>query len=219
MSENILQEYKEYYAVRAEKYADNPNYRNSYEAEKNLSNAMQSCSTLEEFKDKIGNLNELCATALVKDVSLMEQAHFKKHQETVRVKASEQILEKIDACKDVLEVSSMVVEVENANSIKISMDESHREFQSDWDQIDDITIYENAVVPDKYKQKMMETAQETKKSIITGIERLEKNNHEWQADWKIIPNINTEHRHRRLIPYSDKHIQEQLAKYKSITNR
>ncbi len=216
---DILEEYKAYYSVRAEKYQDNSMYENSFLAEKNLSDAMQSCNTLEEFKDKIGNLNELCAMALIKDESLIEKAFFDKHNETVRIKASEEILEKADSCKDVLELSSMVVEVENANSIKISMDESHREFQSDWDQVDDITIYENAIVPDKYKNDMMSSAQESRDSIIKGIESLEQNNNDWQAGWRINPDANLEHRHKRLIPYSELHIQEQLAKYKSIINR
>ena len=219
MSDNFLQEYKDYYAVRARKYEDNPNYQNSYEAEKKLSDAMQSCNTLEEFKDKIGNLNELCAIALVKDESLMEKAHFKKHQETVRVKASERILEKVDEYTEVFELISMISEVTNKNSIEISMDESHREFMGDWNLLDTITIYENAEVPNKYKNSMQKTVQETKASIIKGVEGLEKNNHEWQSDWKIIPEINMEERHKRLIPYSDENILEQLSKYKSIINR
>jgi len=145
---DFLQEYKDYYSVRAEKYAENPNYQNTYNAEKALSDAMQSCAVLEEFRDKIGNLNELCGVALIKDEYLMENAHFTKHKETVRVKASEQVLQKTDSITEIMELMSAVTEIENANSIKISMDESHREFQSDWDQLDEITIYENAVVPD-----------------------------------------------------------------------
>ena len=99
------------------------------------------------------------------------------------------------------------------------MDESHRDFQSNWDQVDDITIYENAIVPDKYKNDMMSSAQESRDSIIKGIESLEQNNNDWQAGWRINPDANLEHRHKRLIPYSELHIQEQLAKYKSIINR
>lgn len=38
---DLLQEYKDYYRVRADRYAKNNNYKNSYEAEKNLSEAMQ----------------------------------------------------------------------------------------------------------------------------------------------------------------------------------
>lgn len=219
MSENFLQEYKDYYAVRAKKYEGNPKYQNSYRAEKNMSDAMQSCSTLEEFKDKIGNMNELCAVALVKDDSLMEKTHFSKHQEIVRIKASERILEKVDEFTEVMELISTVTEITNKNSIEISMDESHRELSSDWYLLDKTTIFENAEVPNKYKDYMQKVVQSTKNSIIEGIEFLEKNNHEWQADWKIIPELNMEFRHKRLIPYNDEHIQEQINKYKSIINR
>lgn len=34
MPDSILEEYKAYYHVRAERYANNPNYKYSYEAEK-----------------------------------------------------------------------------------------------------------------------------------------------------------------------------------------
>jgi len=66
---------------------------------------------------------------------------------------------------------------------------------------------------------MMQTAQKIKSSIISGINDLEKNHNEWQAGWRINPDLNMEYRHRNLLPYSDEHIIEQLAKYKSIINR
>lgn len=219
MSNELLGEYKAYYAVRAEKYANNSKYANSYAAEKNLSDAMQSCSVLEEFKDKIGDLNEKCAVALVKDESLIEQEHYTKHQEIVRAKASEEIISKVDGCATAMDVATLVTEETNKNSIQVSMDEAHREFWYDWKQIDEIRIYENAVVPDGYKQDMQSSVDNIKKSIIEGIEFAEKNNHEWQAAWQVIPEKNMEYRHKRLIPYKDEHIQEQIAKYKSIVNR
>lgn len=219
MSDQLLEEYKAYYATRAERYADNPNYKNSYEAEKNLSGAMQSCAVLEEFKDKIGNLNEKCAVALIKDEYLMEKAHFEKHQEIVRGKVCDEVLSKVENCATAMDVATLVTEETNKNSIQISMDEAHREFQYDWKQVDDITIYENAVVPDQYKDHMRKAVQDFKGSILKGIEFAEKNNHEWEAGWRVIPEKNLEFRHRRLIPYKDEHIQEQIEKYKSITNR
>ena len=36
MEDNIFEDYKDYYRARAERYAGNPNYKNSYEAEKNI---------------------------------------------------------------------------------------------------------------------------------------------------------------------------------------
>jgi len=121
MSNDLLQEYKAYYAIRAAKFEDNPNYKNSFEAEKNLSDAMQSCNTLEEFKDKIGNKNELCAVALVKDEALIEKTFFEKHKEEVRKLGPERILNKAGSFNNVMDLISMVNEEMNKNSIEISM--------------------------------------------------------------------------------------------------
>ncbi len=217
--DDILQQYKDYYRVRAERFADNPKYTNSYTAESNLSGAMQSCNELIEFKDKIGNLNELCANALIKDEYLIEQDFYNKHKEEVRVLAAKRILEKIDSCEDVNAVITLVLDVTNKNSVEISMDEYHREFQGDWKQMDDIEIFENAVVPSKYQSKMKETADDIKKRLVESIQGLEEEAHKFQPDWKYKPDLNTEHRHRRLIPYTDEHLNEQLAKYKSVINR
>jgi len=118
MSDSFLEEYKAYYNVRAERYANNPNYKHSYEAERNLSEAMQSCNELKEFKDKIGNLNEKCANALIKDKHLMRKAFYDDLKETVRVKAVDRILEKEPGCQTALDLATMVSEEENKGSIE-----------------------------------------------------------------------------------------------------
>jgi len=217
--DELLQQYKDYYRVRAERFANNPNYSNSYQAESNLSAAMQSCNELIEFKDKIGNLNELCAVALSKDEHQIEKKFYDKHQEVIRVLASKRIMEKIDTVDNVNDLVTLVMEEVNKNSLEISMDEYHREFQSDWKQMDDIEAYENAIVPDKYKSKMQATANETKHRLIQSVNDLEQEGQKFQPDWKYQPDKNTEHRHRRLVPYSDSHLSEQLSKYKSLVNR
>jgi hypothetical protein len=219
MSDNLFEEYKEYYRVRAERYADNPNYRNSYEAEKNLRDAFLSCSVMEEFKTKIGNLNQKCAMALTKDKYLMEQSFFNELQETVRVNAAKKILEKVDHFENVSELMTSVNEIENKNNIDISMDEANRQFHYDWGLVDNVEIYENAVVPDEYKKDMKDSAESWRTSIRENVTRIEENNSHWQAGWKLTPDIIFEHRHRELLPYKDEHVAEQLKKYKSIINR
>ena len=109
MEPDYLQKYKDYYRVRAERFADNPNYNFSYEAETKLSDAMQSCNELIEFKDKIGNLNEVCANALIKDEHVMEKVFYEKHKENVRVLAANRILEKLDSCSDTNELVTLVM--------------------------------------------------------------------------------------------------------------
>ncbi len=219
MSDSLLSEYKNLYNVRTKRYEGNENYKHSYQAEKNLSEAMNSCNTLEEFKDKIGNLNEECTKALVKDEHILEKKFFEKHRETVRVKISEQVLEKVDNCKDSIDIATMVTEISNKISIEISMDESHRQFISEWNNLDLIQIYQNAIVPDQYKSYMNSSVQDFKDSLIKSVAFLENNNNEWESNWKPKPDLNLEHRHRRLIPYKDEDVRSQLALYKSIINR
>lgn len=219
MDNNILEEYRLYYAARSEKYKNNPAYANSYEAEKRLSDAMQACNSLEDFKDDAVKLGKACAIALVKDENLLEKKYYEKHQEIFRVKASEQILEKIDSCETLLDISTIVAEENNKTSVEVSMDDSHRKIIDDWDLIDEIEIYENAVVPDKYKSKMVGMAADIKKSLIEGVIMLEENNEPWQSGWKLIPEKALEYRHLRLLPFLKTHVEEQIAKYKSIINR
>ncbi|MDD2386427.1 MAG: hypothetical protein PHP52_06550 [Bacteroidales bacterium] len=219
MDSNILEEYKLYYAARSEKYKNNPEYANSYKAEKQLSDSMQACSSLDDFKDDAVKLGKACAIALVKDENLIEKKYYEKHQEVFRVKASERILEKIDSCETLLDVSAMISEETSKTSVEESMDDSHRKVIDDWSQIDEITIYENAVVPDKYKRYMMEMAADIKESLIEGVTMLEENNAPWQSGWKLIPEKALEYRHLRLLPFSKTHVEEQIAKYKSIINR
>ncbi len=216
---DIFEEYKDYYRVRAERYANNPNYRNSYEAEKNLCDAFLNCSQMEEFRSKASLLSFKCASALTKDKYIMEQAFYNEIQETVRINASKRILAMIDRYDNVMDLITMVNEELNKNNIEISMDEANRQFHADWEWIDNIEVYENAVVPDEHKQDMINTANWYKKTIVDSVINLEEQNSHWQTGWKLNPDVILEYRHQRLLPYKDEHITEQLKKYKSIINR
>ncbi len=218
MSEDLLSEYKAYYSVRAEKYAGNKNYSFSYEAEKALSNAMQSCGKLEEFRTAIGDLNERCAVALVKDEAVMEREHFRKHKEDVRIKASLEILDKADQFNEVMNLITMVNEAYNRNMLEITADEAHRQLYHDWDLVDRIDIYTQAVVPDKYKKDMLATAEHYRKSLRQNAEGLTKEILKYVPEWRMDPEKVKEFRNRRLCPFADHHIEEQLRKYKEIIN-
>lgn len=216
---DLLQEYKDYYRVRAERYADNPKYKNSYEAEKKLSDAMQGCSVLEEFKDRLGNLNQLCAVALTKDKYLMEKAFFDEFQEKIRVKAADQILAKADEYKEVFDLIQMVTETEGRVMTEISMDEANRLFHYMWMFLDRIEIYSQAEVPSQYAGEMKETVDYYIQSIRDAVKDMHEQNHLYDPTWKHDPDVNTEYRHRRLLPYKDEHISEMLTRYKQIINQ
>ncbi|MGI6291916.1 MAG: hypothetical protein ACOXZH_05800 [Bacteroidales bacterium] len=215
---DLLQEYKEYYAVRAKRYANNPNYKNSYEAEKKLSEAIQSCNTLEEFKDKLGNLNHLCGIALIKDRYIMENKMLSEFEEVVRVKASERVLEKIDEYQDIDEAMVFVNETETSNMIDVQLDESNQIFIDCWKQLDEIDIYSNAEVPSEYKSYFMKIVDLVKEIIISSYKDEKELLKNLTEKWEHNPDIIMEHRHKRHLPYKDEHIKEKIAQYKSIIN-
>ena len=218
MTDSLFDDYKAYYAVRAEKYAGNQNYSNYYVAEKRLSDAIHSCSELGEFKDKMGDLNERCATALSMDKFIMEQKHFEKHQETVRILLSNRILEKIDLCNNTNDLFTMIGEESNKSAVEVSMDEANQFFVDNWEYLDLIEVYLNAEVPEKYKADMNRWANDLREGILEGARSTEENNQHWEEGWKLNPEIIAEYRHRRLLPYTDEQIQVQIERFKEIIN-
>jgi hypothetical protein len=219
MSDSILEDYKLYYSARLAKYANNPKFRNSYLAEKQMSDALQACSCLEDFRENALALTTACAIALVKDEFRIELNFYDNQQEIIRGRASKSILEKIDFCLTSLDLATLVLEEKNKNNVTVSLDESHRISLSEWDLIDEISIFENAVVPEKYKARMLEVAGNIKQSLTEGIHSIEKTNSSWQAGWKIIPEKNLEYRHLRILPFALVHVQAQIAVYKSLIGR
>lgn len=219
MSEKELQDYKEYYAARAERYANNDNYKNSYQIENKISEAIQSSNSMEEFKIKLGNLNELCAIALVKDEAIIEKDFFEKHKEEIRKLAPMRILKSLNEINNPIDLGIMITEETNKNSLEISSDEAHRQLIYDWHLVDDITIYENAEVPEKYKSGMREIVNSVKELLVSSIDDIEKTMQAWEDNWRVKPEINLEYRHKRLYPFKEEHIKEQIEKYKQIIKR
>ena len=202
-----------------QRFENNPNYQHSYEAEKALNDLIQSCNDLLEAKDRMPALSEKCAVALIKDEYLLEQKKFEEFKEPVRILAAKRILPQADNFTKVLDLTGMIIEEENKVAIEISMDEANREFHHSWKTLDNIEIYANAEVPSKYQSDMQDSVQYYKQRLNDNVKSVEENNDAWQAGWKLTPDIITEYRHRRLLPYSDGHVNEQLQKYKSIVNR
>lgn len=215
----LLDEYKAYYAARAQRYAGNPAYRHSHAAESALSEAMQSCNALEEFKDKIGDLNERAAIALIKDEHLQEQAHFDRHQEPIRKQVADKVLSQADAWSNVTEAITAVQEITQAASLQISADEAHRDFLHAWDQLDDLRAYQNAEVPEEYKGDMARSADEIRRSVADRAHRTEADMQKFVPDFRLQSERMNEARHRRLVPYADSDMQDQLHLYQQITQR
>lgn len=220
MSRDLLQKYKDYYQVRAEKYADNPNFKNTYSAEKQLSESVLSCSNLEEIKEKMGNLNEKCGIAFLKDQYILELEHFRKYNEIVRAGEAERILAFIDEFGSVVELMSKINEISSEERILISLDESHSmHFFGDLSLVEEYLMYMNAVVPESYKKITREILEDIKQSMIENLQTLEKNNSQWKEHWKLNPDICFEPRHFRISPLNKEHLMELRSIYAEVVQR
>jgi hypothetical protein len=214
---NFLEKYKEYYKVRAHRYSNSKMYANVCKAETDLFNAVDSCKAMEEIKDRIGNLNHVCARELVRDEYEAEMKHFLKHDEDIRVLEAKMVLSDIGTYEDISELMTHIHKVCNDVSIQVSMDESHAtQVFGDMNQIEEYLVYSQAIVPDKYKSKMQQISKDISRSIREGVNSLEQNNSQWQSGWKLQADICFEKRHIRRSPIKIDRLKEMVEVYNRI---
>ena len=82
------QEYIEYYKARVKKYENNPLYRNSYQTEKAIYDAIAGANDLDEFKTRLeqGNLTVKNAIALVKDQENARKKFYEEINQPIKAK-------------------------------------------------------------------------------------------------------------------------------------
>ena len=224
MADKRLEEYREYYDARAERYANNPKKHHSYEAESKLRDLFRQYDTLEEIKDHFGSLNIDCAFAKWLDQYEMESGYYESVEDPIRKKCADDILDVVEkypktglSNSSVIDVSSKITEITNHCNNEIYYDETGgKALLDEWKNIDDISVYENAVVPQRYKSEMKRFANDIKKEMRERTELNEKHFKTWSKGRRVNPDLVKENRYRRLMPYSDEDIENHLKNYKEI---
>ena len=220
MSDQRLDEYRAYYDARTERYANNPNRRHSYEAEGRLRDLFYKYDTLEEIRDHFGTLNIDCAFAAWRDQYEMESQYYESVEQPVRKKGADDILAQLPNHTDVTDMGAVITDISNRNNVEIYSDcYSGEALINAWGQLDAITAFTNAEVPDEYKSYMLEQAEEIRQHIRENVQDTEKTMGEWIAGWRMKPETVLQNRHRRQLPYSDADVEQHLEQFKTITNR
>jgi hypothetical protein len=214
---NYLEAYKQYYLLRMKQREGNTDYSNTYAAEKQLFEIINSCATLEAFKDKIGNANEQVAMALVTDEQNIRLRHYEEIKETVKAACCRRILEKVKLCNNVSELISMVNEEQNLSNIEITTD-TISPF-ADVLFLENLEIWEKAEIPAAYKEKYAAYANEESANIKNAYAAIEKEMNNWQPGWKFNFEKIDEERHRRLLPYSNEIVAAQIKLTQQILNK
>ena len=215
--DTLLEDYKAYYNVRAERYKNNPLYPNSYASETALSDAMGSCSELIEFKDKIGDLNIKNAIALVKDQETARLKHYQSLKETIRTLAPSKILDRIEGAANENDVVKIVNEIEQEVSVAIALDGFTDGIYSDLiPMVINREVMQKAEVPEKYKNQMVEEAEKIKDQIRERYTQINAEGQQWDPSWKLELDLVWEDRHRRKIPLPDAVLEAYLSTIKTI---
>ena len=210
-------DYIEYYKVRMKKYENNPLYKNSYETEKALFEAISS-GDLNDFKTKMeqGNLNVKNAIALVKDQETAEKKHWEQLNEPIKARGCADVLAVIDSFTDVMNMITATNNIRQKNSLEQSVDGFVDGFYSDFTALENIEVYEKSEVPSRW-------IDERKKSINEIVEKGRElfrevtlpRAQEWDPRWKWDHDLIWEDRHRRVIPVSDDTIKRRIIQHKN----
>lgn len=213
---NYLEEYKAYYRVRAKRYAGDPDFPFTAEAEQNLCDAMLGCNELIEFKQRLGNLNDLCGVAYTKDTYALRLKHYREIEETIRALGPERIINKAGQFNNVFDLMTMIGEEENINSREISMDHISP-FDGNWFLLERLEVYERAEIPSKWQPDVKEMASEIKKSLSESLRSTEADMQKWEPGWKLKLPLAWETRHRRKLPYPDAELKRRIGEFEKTT--
>ncbi|MCR9171222.1 MAG: hypothetical protein NXI10_01930 [bacterium] len=214
--DSLLTDYKAYYRVRMERYEGDPNYPNSYQSEKALYEAMNSCNELSEFRDKVGNLMVENAIALVKDEESARLKYFEQHEETVRALAPKRILEKIDSAQSANDVAMISSEAEQEVSNLISIDGFYDIVRTDLiPLLEDLEVTKQAVIPSKYEQDRQRSIAEIEASIRTRVQDVHEQARHWDPNWSLDLSVIWETRHRKKIALDDAQLEKRLNQIKT----
>ena len=224
MADKQLEEYRAYYDARAERYANNPKQRHSYDAECKMRDLFYKYDSLDEIKEHFGSLNIECAFAKWLDQYEMESEYYESVQDPIRKKYADTILSEIEkypktelSNQSIIDMSSKINEVTNRNNDEVYYDETcGKALLEEWKDIDEIAVYENAVVPQKYKGEMQRIANDIRNEIRERKALHEEKLEAWTKGKHIDPELVKEPRYRRQLPFSDNDIEIQLKKYKEI---
>ncbi|MBE7439614.1 MAG: hypothetical protein HS115_14250 [Spirochaetales bacterium] len=217
LNQKRQQEYTEYYAARMKKYENSPMYKNSYESEKALYELMRDAKSEAEYKEKFfgEKLHLKNAIALVKDRELARLKHLLDIKEVVRARGPQRILAEVDQIGDVASLTERCNEINQANSIEISVDELTDHFYSDFVWLENYEVWETAEIPSRWKGKvknwLKEDLKETRKlwrEVDVPAAKL------YDPDWRLNYELLKEDRHRRKIPVPDEALKKRIEEHK-----
>jgi hypothetical protein len=213
-------DYIEYYKSRMKKYENNPMYKNSYQSEKAILDAISGIEKMDDFRGimETQKLHVKNAIALVKDKSMAEKDTFLEMKEFIRARAAERILEVIDSLQSDMELANTCSKIATETGVEISLDLMTGYFYGDFAAMENVIAWEQAEVPPEWKNEInVEWPAETRGSLKKIWEETTiPMARYWDKGWTLNYDLLWEDRHRRLIPVPDEALQKMIEQHKKF---
>jgi hypothetical protein len=217
--DTIFNDYLLYYEARMKRRENSEVYKHSYLSEKAFYDLVASCSSMEELQGKADQFRQLGvqnAIALVKDQEAYRKKVYDECREFIRAEAPAAILEQVDTMQTDMEIVNLVNQVHKQNSIDITVDQFTDFFYSDFIAMENVEVYQQAIIPEEWKKDCKQYAQnamDSGKKIWQEKQLPDARN--WAPGWSLNYKLLYEDRHRRLIPVDDAEMEKKIAFHKT----
>lgn len=203
---DYLQQYKDYYRVRAERYKNIPQYNRTYAASTALYQRIEACTCLNDFKEILvsDKENKLVTIATITDEQYCRLTHYEESGQEVKAASCRRIIEQAEKTDNLSELLKITGEESTRLNLLIIAD-SISPFD-DFSYCENLEIWEQAEVPEAYKNLFARFADEEKQNIRNRFKLTTEEMNKWVPGWKFDFSLLTQKRHRRLLPYPDTEI-------------
>ena len=220
--DHILEDYKKYYKARMQRYEGDSMFSLSYASEKDLYDCISSATSMAELmQTKATSFKKLVVKngiALVKDQANYRLRFYQNEKEQIKANGQQEILEKINAATDAMQIASLASETQAKNDVEVVIDLLWPSFFFNdviW-RLENIEMEKNAIVPDNWKSEMKEMQDESIKSYMEGVKAFLTSIRNYQPDWQWNYAVLWEHRHRKKCPLPDHIIQQRIDEHKAL---
>ncbi|MEO7311880.1 MAG: hypothetical protein ABIX01_15855 [Chitinophagaceae bacterium] len=218
----ILEDYKAYYQRRMQRYEGDPLFAQSYLSEKALYDCMADAVSMDDLmQTKAASFRDLSVrngVALVTDQATCRLQFYYAEKETIKAKGQQNILDKIQATTEAMQIVSVVSDIQTRNDTEVLTDTlwpTHF-FTTAIGCLENVEVAQKAIAPASYITELQKEEAMTRKSFaeITAMFLTAIRNYApgWQFDYDLL----WQHRHRKKCPLNDAVLKQRIDEHRAL---
>ena len=218
--QQLKEDYRKYYHVRAERYANNPHRKRVYQAESALRDAFMKIEDINAPQPHIAPLSLACAKALMMDEAERAYQFYLEKEEYPNAEAYKDHLQQLSAFNgDIVELTNNASSFHHTLTKVISLDRfTFNTFNENLPSLTRYIYMKNQTLSPSHHTEQKNHTQETWKTFESGIKNAlaDTRNYYPEAKFKW-EELLTENRHRKKIFLTDEILKEYIELFKEAS--